>query len=47
MDNELIQKCRAIAQEWLSSPVYDEQTKAEVKAMLDAEDSTALVDAFY
>jgi len=47
MDNELIQKCRAIAQQWLSSPVYDEQTKAEVKAMLDAEDTTALVDAFY
>ena len=47
MDNELIQKCRAIAQQWLDSPVYDDTTKAEVKAMLDDPDTTALVDAFY
>ena len=47
MDNELIQKCRALAQQWMDSPVYDADTKAEVKAMLDAEDTTALVDAFY
>ncbi len=47
MDNELIKSCEAKAQEWLSSPVYDEQTKAEVKALLDAADKTALVDAFY
>ncbi len=47
MDNQLIQNCRAIAQQWLDSPVYDEATKAEVKALLDAEDATALVDAFY
>ena len=45
MDNELIKSCEAKAQEWLTSPVYDEQTKAEVKALLDAEDKTALVDA--
>jgi len=47
MDNELIKSCKATAQEWLASPVYDAETKAEVKAMLDAEDPTALVDAFY
>ena len=47
MDNELIQKCRAIAQQWIDSPVYDANTKAEVKALLEASDATALVDAFY
>ena len=47
MDIDLIKSCEAKAQEWLTSPVYDEQTKAEVKALLDAEDKTALVDAFY
>ena len=47
MDQELIKSCEAKAQEWLASPVYDEQTKAEVKALLDAADKTALVDAFY
>ena len=47
MDQALIKSCEAKAQEWLTSPVYDEQTKAEVKALLDAEDKTALVDAFY
>jgi len=47
MDNELIKSCEAKAKEWLASPVYDAQTKAEVKALLDAEDKTALVDAFY
>ncbi len=45
MDNELIKQCEAKAQEWLSSPIIDADTKAEVKAMYD--DKTALVDAFY
>ena len=47
MDIDLIKSCEAKAKEWLTSPVYDEQTKAEVKALLEAEDKTALVDAFY
>ncbi|MCD8301787.1 MAG: phospho-sugar mutase, partial [Prevotellaceae bacterium] len=47
MDNELIKACEAEAQKWLSSPIYDADTKAEVKAMLDNEDKSALVDAFY
>ena len=47
MDIDLIKSCEAKAQEWLTSPVYDEQTKAEVKALMEAEDKTALVDAFY
>ena len=45
MDNELIKQCEAKAQEWLSSPIIDADTKAEIKAMYD--DKTALVDAFY
>ncbi|MDD6471625.1 MAG: phospho-sugar mutase [Bacteroidales bacterium] len=48
MENqELIKKCAAIAQKWIDSPLYDAETKAEVQAMLDNEDKTALVDAFY
>ncbi len=47
MDKELIKSCEAKAQEWLTSPVYDDVTKAEVRALLEADDKTALVDAFY
>lgn len=47
MDNELIKYCEAEAQKWLASDVYDAETKAEVKSMLDSEDKTALIDAFY
>ena len=42
---ELIAQCEARAKEWLS-PSFDEQTRSEV-AMLDSEDKTALIDAFY
>ena len=45
MENELIKQCEAKAREWLASPIIDEATKAEIKAMYD--DKTALVDAFY
>lgn len=47
MDTQLIKECEAKAQAWLASPYYDEETKAEIRAMLDNEDKTALVDAFY
>ncbi len=47
MDNELIKYCEAEAQKWLSSDVYDAETKAEVKQMLESEDKTPLIDAFY
>ena len=36
----------AKANEWLS-PAYDEETRKEVQAMLDNEDKTPLIDAFY
>ncbi len=46
MDEQLIQKCTAEAQKWLS-PAFDADTQAEVKALLDNEDKSALIDAFY
>jgi len=46
MDEQLIKDCTAKAQAWLADG-FDEETKAEVKAMLDNEDKTPLIDAFY
>ena len=47
MDNqELLKEVKAKAEKWLS-PQYDEETRKAVKALLDAEDPTALIDAFY
>ena len=47
VDNaQLIAQCEARAKEWLS-PAFDEETRKEVQAMLDAEDKTPLIDAFY
>jgi len=43
---QLIAQCEARAKEWLS-PAFDEETRKEVQAMLDADDKTALIDAFY
>ena len=43
---QLIAQCEATARQWLS-PSFDEETRKEVQAMLDSEDKTALVDAFY
>lgn len=45
-NNELIQQVTAKAQEWLS-PAYDKQTQAEVRRMLEDEDKTNLIEAFY
>ena len=43
---QLIAQCEALAKEWLA-PAFDEETRKEVQAMLDAEDKSALIDAFY
>lgn len=43
---QLIAQCEARAKEWLS-PAFDEETRKEVQAMLDAADKTPLIDAFY
>ena len=45
-DEKLLQEVTAKAQAWLGEG-YDEQTRAEVQAMLDAEDKTDLVESFY
>ncbi len=45
-DMELLKKVEQKAAGWLS-PLYDEATRAEVKAMLENEDKTLLIDAFY
>ena len=45
-DEKLLQEVTAKAQTWLSES-YDEQTRAEVQAMLDNEDKTELVESFY
>ena len=47
MDQELILRCQTEAQKWLDSDKYDAETQAEVKALLDNEDKTPLIDAFY
>ncbi len=43
---QLIAQCEAQAKQWLT-PAFDEETRKEVQAMLDNEDKTALIDAFY
>ena len=43
----MIKDCEAKAQAWLDSPYYDAETKAEIREMMQNEDKTALVDAFY
>ena len=45
-NTELISQCEARAKEWLT-PSFDEATKTEVQKMLDSEDKSALIDAFY
>ena len=45
-NKELILQCEARAKKWLS-PAFDEETRNAVQAMLDNEDKTDLIDAFY
>ncbi|MBQ0090512.1 MAG: phospho-sugar mutase, partial [Prevotellaceae bacterium] len=47
MDKELIMQCEKVANQWLSSPVYDEDTKKVVQTILENEDKTELIDSFY
>src|SRR6056297_1023172 len=47
MENkELLKQVRVVAEGWLSD-LYDEETRAEVQRMLDNEDTSELIDAFY
>ena len=43
----MIKACEAKAREWLSSSVYDADTQAEVRRMLENSDKTDLVESFY
>ena len=45
-NNELIKQVTEKANKWLSS-AYNEETQAEVKRMLESEDKTELIEAFY
>ena len=45
-NDELMKTVVAKAEQWLT-PQYDAETRAEVKAMLDADDKTPLIEAFY
>lgn len=45
-NNELLQTVRSKAQGWLTDS-YDAETKAAVQALLDKEDPTDLIEAFY
>ena len=48
MDNkELITQCENTAKQWATSSLYDEQTREAVKLMLESDDKTELIDAFY
>lgn len=45
-NKELLAVVEAKARKWLE-PAYDADTRAEVKAMLEADDKTQLIEAFY
>lgn len=45
-NSELIAQCEERAKQWLT-PAFDEETRNAVQAMLDKEDKTDLIDAFY
>ncbi len=45
-NDELLRTVTERAQKWLT-PEYDEETRVEVKRMLDAEDKTELIESFY
>ncbi len=45
-NEELLTQVKAKAEQWLG-PQYDEETRAAVKQLLDAEDKTDLIEAFY
>ena len=45
-NEQLIAQCEASAKAWLA-PAFDDKTRQEVQAMLDNEDKSELIDAFY
>lgn len=47
MDQSLLKKCEAVARQWATDPVFDADTQAQAKALLEADDKSALIDSFY
>lgn len=49
MENQeaLIKQCEQTAHEWMTSAAYDADTQKAVKAMVENEDKTELIDSFY
>lgn len=48
MENqELIKQCESVANIWATSSLYDAETQQAVKAMIESEDKTPLIDSFY
>lgn len=45
-NDELMRTVMAKAEKWLT-PQYDEETRAEVQKMIDADDKTELIESFY
>lgn len=45
-NTELIAQCEQKAKQWLS-PAFDEETQNEVKAKMEADDKSDLIDSFY
>ena len=44
---ELLEKSKQRAEQWLGSPVIDNDTKQEISRLLAATDSRELIDRFY
>lgn len=47
MDSLLLEQCINNARLWATTSVFDSDTQKEVKAMLENEDKSALIDSFY
>ena len=45
--DELLRHCLDVAQTWADSPVFDEETRNQVKKMMEADDKSELIDSFY
>lgn len=47
MDEQLLNQCMQVAQQWATQPVFDADTREAVKKMMDDEDKSLLIDSFY
>ena len=47
MDTQLLNQCIQAAQKWATDPVFDADTQAAAKALLDDPDKSNLIDSFY